>query len=257
MSRKSRTCLGKATQKPLTEYSTEEEADSGATFAFQKFGTRMVPYQCQTCCLWHLAPPNQQRSRDPKHQHQVPQTAHRQSKSCYGKLSGKILTEYDTESDAKAAASYVLERHGQSMVPYKCQDCRFFHLSPVDRQTEHSRASCSCVDEIGSPKDGYHSKEDARRRGEILLRETGRKLNVYRCPEVKDCWHLTKKDPKNYEPKASTSRKSSTCRSKTGDFRTEFDTEASAANGAEHVLERYGKHLSPYKCATCSKFHIG
>ena len=77
-------------------------------------------------------------------------------------------------------------------------DCNLYHLSPQNRQTEHSSLDCNCVDENGHSKEGYKSKMDAKRRADILWKETGRKLNIYCCPEAasrEDCWHLTKKDP--------------------------------------------------------------
>ena len=56
----------------------------------------MVPYLCEVCNLWHLSPMDRS-------------VAH--SITCYGKVSGKILTQYDTNQDAKSTAAYVLEEH--------------------------------------------------------------------------------------------------------------------------------------------------
>ena len=114
------------------------------------------------------------------------------------------------------------------------------------------------MDENGSDKDCYQSREDAQRRARILKKELGVTLNVYSCPETEEdvsgcIWHLTKKDPQQY----ATGRKSTTCTNKEGDYRMEYDTESDAWNGAEHVRERYGREVSAYECSSCGKWHIG
>ena len=54
MSLKSTTCFGKQTGRPLTEYDSEYDALDGADYANSKYGQNLVPYQCDTCGLWHL-----------------------------------------------------------------------------------------------------------------------------------------------------------------------------------------------------------
>jgi hypothetical protein len=247
MNRKSSSCYGKATGRPLTEYDSCQEAEDGASYIQQKFGNAMVPYHCPQCTMWHLAPPS-----SPRNHTSFSTPAIRESNSCYGKVSGKILKEYETERQAKEGAKYVLEKYGNEMLPYNCQDCRRWHLSPADRQTEHSSWSCSCVDQNGSPKDGYQSQEDATRRAEILRGETGRKLNVYRCPSIRTIWHLTKKDAKDF-----VGRKSRQCRNKQGRFRMEYDCEEDAMLHCDEIMERYGREVSPFECSECLKWHVG
>jgi hypothetical protein len=119
----------------------------------------------------------------------------RKSTTCYGKASGQPLTEYASYELAEGGASYVQQTYGQTMVPYLCQDCGQWHLSPVDRYTEHSTWSCSCLGRNRSPKDCYQTKVDATRRAEILWEESRERLYVYQCPFDDDIWHLTKRPP--------------------------------------------------------------
>ena len=66
--------------------------------------------------------------------------------------------------------------------------CGLWHLSPKDRQTKNFLSRCH--DSSGKPKHAYETKADAERRAEILLKEQGKRLKVYKC---QDCgyWHLT------------------------------------------------------------------
>lgn len=251
MSRRSSTCFGKATGRPLTDYDTFEQAEDGAAYVLQKFGTEMLSYMCSQCSMWHLAPPSSTARTQTQASPYLPTTS-RESRNCYGKVSGKVLKEYDTERDAKDGASYVLEKYGNQMVPYKCQDCRKWHLSPADRQTEHSFWSCSCLDQAGSPKDCYQSKEDAARRAEILMEETRQRLHIYRCPQIQSIWHLTKKDAKSF-----VGRRSNQCQNKQGQFRMEYECEDDALQHASEIEDRYGREVSPYECSQCLMWHVG
>ena len=56
MSLKSKTCTGKKTGKPLTEYGTESEAREAALYASAEHKRHLTPYLCQTCNKWHLSP---------------------------------------------------------------------------------------------------------------------------------------------------------------------------------------------------------
>ena len=124
--RKSTTCFGKATSQPLTEYDTLEAAQSSAKYVHEKYGNStkpmMVPYQCQQCSYWHLAPPTSSSSSggrgaaNTRPSYNTP----KKSTNCYGKVSGEILTAYDTQSEANDAAQYVFEKYGNTMISYKC-----------------------------------------------------------------------------------------------------------------------------------------
>ena len=239
----SSTCYGKISGKPLTQYDCYYKAMCAAAYVSEEHGKEMDPYQCEQCGLWHLSPID----RNVSH-----------SSSCYGKISGKALTQYDCYYKAMCAAAYVSEEHGKEMVSYKCERCQLWHLTPIERQTEHTNWSCMCKDENGQSKDCYKSKEDAQRRAQILKKEMGANLYVYQCPETDkdyfDCiWHLTKKEPQQF----TASRKSTTCTTKQGTYRMEYDTKEEALRGAVHARERHGNELSAYLCSLCDKWHIG
>ena len=53
--KKSTTCVGKQTKKPLTEYDTQQEAQDGSDYICKQYGgDLMIPYHCPTCSKWHL-----------------------------------------------------------------------------------------------------------------------------------------------------------------------------------------------------------
>ena len=56
MSTKSKTCFGKETSKPLTEYRTLMDARQAADYINQTNDTKMVEYECKNCGQWHLSP---------------------------------------------------------------------------------------------------------------------------------------------------------------------------------------------------------
>ena len=112
------------------------------------------------------------------------------SATCLGKKSGKPLLEYDTEQEALEGAAYTRQRYSSRMVPYRCDTCGKWHLSPESRQTPSHKCS-HCTGTDGKPKDSYQTEEDARRRAAILRREQGAVLRVYPC-EHGSGWHLTR-----------------------------------------------------------------
>ena len=111
------------------------------------------------------------------------------SRTCMGAVSKAPLTEYTSEDEARAGAADAFARHRSALVPYRCERCRRWHLSPHDRQTRASPCS-TCVGRDGRTKARYDSAEIAARRAEILRRERGVSLRVYPCPY--GGWHLTK-----------------------------------------------------------------
>ncbi len=111
------------------------------------------------------------------------------SETCFGR-NGASLNSYDERFEAAEHARYLKHEHGSSMVPYECERCGFWHLSPADRQT--SSTVCGfCTDRSGNRKDLYLTKPDALRRAEISKKEKGVTLNVYKCPHQTG-WHLTR-----------------------------------------------------------------
>ncbi len=116
----------------------------------------------------------------------------RKSPSCNARKSGRPLTEYDTKAEANSAAKHANQNFGGSnMVPYKCDKCGFWHLSPANRQTP-SETCTICRGADGQLKESYATERDALRRAGHLRKEMGVKLQVYEC-EHGNGWHLTKR----------------------------------------------------------------
>ena len=111
------------------------------------------------------------------------------SETCFGR-TGASLNAYDVEGEAAEHARYLKLERGRVMVPYQCERCGFWHLSPADRQTS-STVCTFCTDRSGNLKDLYLTRPDAARRAEINMREKGVSLSVYKCPHQKG-WHLTR-----------------------------------------------------------------
>jgi len=109
---------------------------------------------------------------------------------CRGRKTGRPLTEYDSEQEALEGAEYARRRYGNEMVPYRCETCGKWHLSPADRRTP-SYPCPYCRGADGKSKESYLTEEDARRRARILRREQSARLRVYPCPHGQG-WHLTR-----------------------------------------------------------------
>jgi hypothetical protein len=114
----------------------------------------------------------------------------RKSIICTGKVSRTALTEYDSEAEALEGARYALDRYGQHNVPYRCNRCSLWHLSPANRQTPSTTCDV-CHGQDGRPKATYATQQDAERRAAILLSEQGVELRAYPCDH--GGWHLTKR----------------------------------------------------------------
>lgn len=117
----------------------------------------------------------------------------RKSDTCTGRRSGQPLTEYDTEADALCGAGYAQREYGSLLVPYRCDRCSCWHLSPASRHTP-CRQCHRCVGRDGRSKAAYTDREAAERRAEILLEEQGVRLRAYPC-DYGGGWHLTKSGP--------------------------------------------------------------
>ena len=99
------------------------------------------------------------------------------SKTCFGKVnSGKSIKTYSTESEATETAEYALQHYDNELVPYKCDRCGYWHLSPKDRITVKSNKPCGFTDEKGSPKALYLSEKDAEKRAKIIFDEVRKKV---------------------------------------------------------------------------------
>ncbi|QPL42080.1 hypothetical protein IT970_11420 [Pseudoalteromonas sp. A41-2] len=112
------------------------------------------------------------------------------SETCFGKVSGKPLTQYYDEVEAQGAADYSKEHYGNDLIPYQCVKCDLWHLSPKSRQTPSQKCN-RCTGGYGVEKESYRSKIEARKRANIIYDEQGISLRVYKCKYGND-WHLTK-----------------------------------------------------------------
>ncbi len=99
----------------------------------------------------------------------------KKSKTCRDKY-GKFLDEFNFESDAQDCANYMKRKLGRNFVPYRCEECGFWHLAP-------KCAGC------GKAKHLYDSQKDAERQAAKVLATKNVYLRIY-----KSCggWHLTK-----------------------------------------------------------------
>lgn len=116
------------------------------------------------------------------------------SRSCRSKKTGKPLSEYLSEYEAQEGADYVKYAYKTDVIPYQCTQCKRWHLSPVK---DIQNTICDyCVDQYGSLKDLYPTKQDAQKKIELLYQEQNIRLSFYKCPYY-DGWHLTKRSSKS------------------------------------------------------------
>ena len=111
-----------------------------------------------------------------------------ESQICFSSQTGEALKEYYSKSQAQLAANES-RRYGKNLVPYMCQKCTYWHLSPVSRQT--SSTKCSCTGSNGRPKARYLTETSAKMRANILYKEKDVSLKKYHCLSCNG-WHLTK-----------------------------------------------------------------
>ena len=115
----------------------------------------------------------------------------RKSMTCLGNTSGKPLTEFDSEIEARDGADFAQAEHGHALKPYRCRKCNKWHISPKNRPTPSEKCQF-CRGSDGQEKDSYSTEEDAIRRTEIIrAQKKGPSLRAYRCP-LGNGWHLTK-----------------------------------------------------------------
>ena len=115
--------------------------------------------------------------------------AHR-SDTCISKRTGQGLEYFFSKDDADHRAYHLNSRLGGRLVPYNCNKCYMWHLSPEDRQTPNTICQ-DCTDREGSKKALYETRASAAKRAGIIQSEKGLLLEVYECP-FSNGWHLTK-----------------------------------------------------------------
>jgi len=113
MARKSNICFSKRDGKPLSVYDSEYEANESAAY-LRSLGRDFVPYLCNTCGKWHLAPGER---RTP-------------SKTCSCVDSGGKQKElYETEEAALKRAEIIEEERGITLKVYPCPVQDGWHLT--------------------------------------------------------------------------------------------------------------------------------
>ncbi|WP_261859332.1 hypothetical protein [Photobacterium sanguinicancri] len=112
---KSSICFSRTTSQPLSVYFTELEATNAANYANQCHGHDFVPYQCERCEHWHLAP---------KHRHTP-------SKTCFNCTGGdgKNKQLYPTYQIAKQRAEILFQEKGKHLKLYECPFNKGWHLT--------------------------------------------------------------------------------------------------------------------------------
>ena len=115
MALKSKTCIGKVSGKPLSEYWSEGEAAVSADHANSRYGRDLVPYRCRRCEFWHLAP----------------RACHTPSYDCPGCTSGDGRTKqsYSSAEDAQQRADIRQRDGGVSLRVYPCPYGHGWHLT--------------------------------------------------------------------------------------------------------------------------------
>jgi hypothetical protein len=112
---KSTTCFGKQTGQPLTEYSSEYDAQSAAEYASFRHGQHLTPYKHDKCNKWHLSPKDRL-------------TPSSTCSQCTGSnMVPKAL--YETESAAQKRANILYEEQGIELKVYECRYSFGYHLT--------------------------------------------------------------------------------------------------------------------------------
>ena len=110
------------------------------------------------------------------------------------KCHGKEINGFTTEEEANSSCEYMISQFKKDFYVYFCNDCKLYHISPKDRQTRSFKSEC--LDSSGKPKQSYLTEKEAITRRDIILKEQGKKLFVYKC-ELGNYFHLTHKDFQN------------------------------------------------------------
>ena len=110
------------------------------------------------------------------------------------KCHGKMINGFSTEEEANSSCQYMIKEFKKDFYVYFCDNCKLFHISPKDRQTRNFTSEC--LDSSGKPKQSYLTEKEAITRRDIILKEKGKKLFVYKCDKCNN-YHLTHKDFNN------------------------------------------------------------
>ena len=115
MTLKSTTCFNTRNGKPLSEYSSEVEAEGAAIYANSQYRKNLAPYRCDRCGQWHLSPQNRQ----------TPSTSCNLCTDAFG--HSKAL--YPTQETAKQRAKIIRKEKGVQLSVYQCPYNNGWHLT--------------------------------------------------------------------------------------------------------------------------------
>ena len=115
------------------------------------------------------------------------------SDKCFGVMSGKPVTSYESEEEAIEGINYIRDNFANSvpMVCYKCSKCGFYHLSPKSRETETEL--CGCKDSEGEALQLFDTRKSAKIKSDKLRKEDGIQRYIYPCPNSKG-FHVIDKE---------------------------------------------------------------
>lgn len=112
---KSRTCNSTRTNKALTAYSSEQEAQQAAVHVEREFKHQMVGYECNRCGHWHLAPKERATSSET-------------CPYCHDR-HGQPKQLYKTEDDARRRGDIIGRERGVFIKVYSCPYMDGWHLT--------------------------------------------------------------------------------------------------------------------------------
>ena len=123
----------------LMEYDNLESAQEAAAYVLETHGSRVIPYHCSDCGMWHLSP----RSRQTK---TVSSTRDCQ---CTGS-DGCPKDAYASKKDATNRAAIIQSEEGVQLRVYKCECGDYWHLTKSAEHENYDQGS----DESSNGSDG-------------------------------------------------------------------------------------------------------
>lgn len=118
---KSKTCTSKKTGQPVAQFKTKTEALKSAEYTKKNYKTDLIPYKCEKCGFYHLAPKDSVLN--------VKQNAC----SCRDS-NGKPKALYLTKADAEKQRKKSQKEQNIKLRVYKCEDGKGFHLTHTEKK---------------------------------------------------------------------------------------------------------------------------
>lgn len=112
---KSDSCFGKVSGKPLSAYGSEQEASDAADYVQSEFGRELLPYLCNKCQSWHLAPADRL-------------TPSYKCEYCIGG-AGFSKATYRSRKEAEKRAFIIECEEGRILKVYPCPHSDGWHLT--------------------------------------------------------------------------------------------------------------------------------